>query len=83
MSALLVTDVNVITYCPLAFAGTVNCWMLAMFSPPAAAKMSKFVNTCVPLMLTLNTRLLAAVKNVSAKCSRTVWFGKDRAQARW
>jgi hypothetical protein len=37
----------------------------------------------VPLMLTLNTRLLAAVKNVSAKCSRTVWFGKDRAQARW
>jgi hypothetical protein len=33
MSALFVTDVNVITYCPLAFAGTVNCWMLAILPP--------------------------------------------------
>ena len=59
ISALFVTDVNVITYCPLAFAGTVNCLMLAMFSP------------CVPLIVTLNTCEPAVVKNVSQKCSRT------------
>ena len=53
-SELFTTDVNTITNCPLEFAGSVNCWMLAMFCPPAAAKMSKFVSTCVPLMLTLN-----------------------------
>ena len=62
MSALFVTDVNVITICPLAFAVAVNCWMLAMFSPPEAFTMSKFVSTCVPLMLTLNTREPAVVK---------------------
>jgi hypothetical protein len=42
MSALFVTDVNVITNCPLAFAVTVNCCMLAMFSPPAVAKRARF-----------------------------------------
>src|SRR3984885_12482543 len=56
MSALFVTDVNVITICPLAFAVAVNCWMLAIFSPLEAFTMSKFASTCVPLMLTLNTR---------------------------
>src|SRR5260370_31161716 len=71
INALLVTDVNVITNCPLEFAAAVNCWMFAMFCPPDAATMSKFVNTCVPLMLTLNTREPVVVKNVSAKCRRT------------
>ena len=42
MSALFVTDVNVITNCPLAFAAAVNCWMLAMFSVPAVAKRARF-----------------------------------------
>jgi hypothetical protein len=42
MSALFVTDVNVITNCPLAFADAVNWWMLAMFSPPAVAKRVRF-----------------------------------------
>jgi hypothetical protein len=41
MSALFVTDVKVITNCPLAFADAVNCWMLAMFSPPAVAKRAR------------------------------------------
>jgi hypothetical protein len=42
MSALFVTDVNVITNCSLAFAVAVNCCMLAMFSPPAVAKRARF-----------------------------------------
>jgi hypothetical protein len=68
MSALLTTDVNVITYWPLEFAASVNPWMLAMFCPPEAAKMSKLVSTCVPLVVTLNVREPAVVKKVSAKC---------------
>src|SRR5260370_33024224 len=67
INALLVTDVNVITNCPLEFAAAVNCWMFAMFCPPDAATMSKFVNTCVPLMLTLNTRQHVVGKEVPAK----------------
>jgi hypothetical protein len=39
---LFVTDVNVITNCPLAFAVAVNCRMLAMFSPPAVPKRARF-----------------------------------------
>jgi hypothetical protein len=42
MSALFVTDVNVITKFPLAFADAVNCWTLAMFFPPAVAKTARF-----------------------------------------
>jgi hypothetical protein len=42
MSAWFVTDVSVITNCPLAFADAVNCWMLAVFSPPAVAKRARF-----------------------------------------
>ena len=42
MSALFVTDVKAITNCLLAFADAVNCWMLAMFSPPAVAKRARF-----------------------------------------
>jgi|SRR5580692_10379386 hypothetical protein len=42
MSALFVTDVNVITNCPLAFADAVSCWMLAMFSSRAVAKRARF-----------------------------------------
>ena len=41
MSALFVTDVSVITNCPLAFADAVNCWMLAVFSPSAVAKRAR------------------------------------------
>ena len=74
ISALFVVDVNLIVICPLASAVAVNCWMLAMFCPPDAATMSKFVSTCVPLMLTLNTREPLVVKNVSQKCKRTVWL---------
>ena len=55
-SELLITVVNLITYWPEGLAAAVNCWMLAIFFPPAAAKMSKPVSACVPLMLTLNTR---------------------------
>jgi len=77
ISALFVTDVNVITYWPLEFAASVNCWMLAMFCPPDAATMSKFVSTCVPLIVTLNTREPVVVKNVSQKCKRTVWLDPE------
>jgi hypothetical protein len=42
MSALFVTEVNVITNCPLAFADAVNWWMLAMFCAPAVAKRARF-----------------------------------------
>jgi hypothetical protein len=42
MSALFVTDVSVITNCPLAFADAGNFWMLAVFSPPAVAKRTQF-----------------------------------------
>jgi hypothetical protein len=42
MSALFVTGVNAITNCLLAFADAVNCWMLAMFSPPVVAKRAGF-----------------------------------------
>ena len=39
---MFVTEVNVITNCPLAFADAVNWWMLAMFCPPAVAKRARF-----------------------------------------
>ena len=44
-SALLISVVNWMTYWPEAFAGDENCWMMAMFWPPAAEKMSKLVKT--------------------------------------
>src|SRR5215470_1096425 len=68
------TVVNWITYWPLALAFAVNCSMIALFLAPAAAKISKLLNTCVPLMLTLKIREPAADQKVSAKCSRTVWL---------
>src|SRR5215831_7564322 len=71
-SARSFVGVNVITNWPLELALAVNCSITALFCAPAVAKISKLVSTCVPLMLTLNTRELAAVQNVSAKCSRTV-----------
>jgi hypothetical protein len=43
MSALLVSEGNVITNCPLASAVAVNCCMLAMFCPPAVAKRVRFL----------------------------------------
>jgi hypothetical protein len=42
VSAWFVTDANVITNCPLAFADAVNCWMWAVFSPPAVARRTRF-----------------------------------------
>ena len=53
-----------------------------MNAAPAAAKMSNWERTVVPLMTTLKTRFPIAVWNSSAKCSRTVYdadgvrFGK-------
>src|SRR5579872_3593102 len=70
----LITEVNWIAYCPLEFAVSVNCSTMALFCAPAAAKISKLVNTCAPLMLTLKVLELAAAKKVSAKCRRTVWL---------
>src|SRR5260370_33716986 len=71
-SELSFTVVNRITYWPLELAFTVNCSTIALFLAPAAAKISKLVNTCVPLMVTLNTRAPAVDQKGSAKCSRTV-----------
>src|SRR5215510_5029757 len=71
---LSLTLVNWITYWPLELAFTVNCWMIALFLAPAAAKISKLVSTCVPLMVTLKMREPAADQKVSAKCRRTVWL---------
>src|SRR5215831_376107 len=66
------TDVNWTTYWPLEFALTVNCSITALFLAPAVAKISKFVNSCVPLMLTLKVREPEVEKKVSAKCSLIV-----------
>ena len=44
-----------------------------MNSPPAAAKMSKLVNTCEPLIATLNVRCPTPVAAYSQKWSRTVY----------
>src|SRR5215831_15662844 len=71
-SELLTTEVNWTTYWPLELAFIVNCSMTALFCAPAVAKISKLVNTCVPLMLTSKVRDPAELKNVSAKCRRTV-----------
>src|SRR5712691_1121611 len=62
INELLTTEVNVITYWPVELAFSVNCSMTALFLAPAAAKISKLVNTCVPLMLTLKVREPAAEK---------------------
>jgi hypothetical protein len=56
--ALSLTEVNWIVTLPLLSAVVVNCSTMAMSLPPAAAKMSKLLKTCVPLMATLKTRLL-------------------------
>src|SRR5689334_17790200 len=56
MRALSVTVVNTITYWPLELALAVNDLMSARFWPPAVWKISKLASTCVPLMITLNTR---------------------------
>ncbi len=55
-------EVKLITICPLALAVVVNCFTTAWFFAPAAAMMSKFVNTAVLLMLTLNTRCPTALQ---------------------
>src|SRR5579875_210102 len=71
--ALSVTVTNWIVTAPLLLAVVLNCSTTALYSPPAVAKMSKFVNTCTPFITTLKTRLPAAVQYSSAKCSRTVY----------
>src|SRR5258707_15370864 len=71
---VLTTEVNVTTMLPVESAGSVNCSITALFFAPAAAKMSKLVNTGVPLMLTLKVREPAVEKKVSAKCSLTRWL---------
>ncbi len=54
--------VNAITTWPLEFAVVLNVRTMALFAPPAAAKMSKAVSTVAPLMATLNVRCPAAVQ---------------------
>ena len=70
--ALSLTVTNWMVIAPLLGATAVNCSTTALYSPPAVAKMSKLVSTCVPLMRTLKMREPAVVQYSSAKCSRTV-----------
>src|SRR3569833_1820693 len=70
-SALSTTVVKAIIIWPLEFAAALNCWTFALNSPPAAAKMSKFVSTWLPLIETLKVRCPDAVWAYSAKCRRT------------
>src|SRR5712691_1032726 len=65
--------VNPITICPEELAVVVNCSVMALFCPPAAAKISNALSTVVPLMATLNFRCPTAVQVSSAKCKRTVY----------
>ena len=71
--ALSVTVLKLMTICPDAFAVAVKSRTTALKAAPAAAKMSKFDSTVVPLIRTLKTRFPAAVWNSSAKCRRTVY----------
>src|ERR1035438_5788204 len=41
---------------PLLGATSLNCSTTALYSPPAVAKMSKLVSTCVPSIRTLKVR---------------------------
>ena len=70
--ALSLTVVNWMVNVPLVGATAVNCSTTALYSPPAVAKMSKLVSTCVPSMETLKIREPAVVQYSSAKCSRIV-----------
>jgi hypothetical protein len=62
LGASAVPDVKETTTWPLLFAALVNCCTFALFAPPAAAMMSKFVSTGVLLMATLNVRWPTAVQ---------------------
>src|SRR5579872_5146435 len=44
--------VNWITTCPLLLTGVLKFSWMPIFSPPVAAKTSKLVNTCAPLIST-------------------------------
>ena len=57
-----------------------NTGATARLPPPAAATMSKFVSTGAPSMATLNRRWPAAVKDSSAKCSRTLYCPSGMAR---
>src|SRR3569623_2296937 len=70
--ALSVTVLKLMTIWPDAFAVAEKSRTTALNAAPAAAKMSKFDSTVVPLITTLKTRFPAAVWNSSAKWSRTV-----------
>src|SRR5580698_6877765 len=70
--ALSLTVTNWMVIVPVLDAVAVNGSITAMYSPPAAAKMSKSVSTWVPLISTLKVRDPAVVQYSSAKCSRTV-----------
>jgi len=56
------TEVQTMTIWPLLLALVENCWIVAIYSPPAVLKMSKAASTCVPLIETLNVRSPAAPK---------------------
>src|SRR3569623_484792 len=72
--ALSVTVVVLTTIWPAEVAVAVKSRTTALKLAPAAAKMSNFDRTVVPLIATLKTRLPFAVWNSSAKCRRTVYF---------
>lgn len=59
--AFSVTAINSITIAPPLGLTLLNTLSIAILPPPAAAYMSKFVNTCVPFILTLNTLAPALV----------------------
>ncbi len=69
--ALSLTDTNWMVTAPALLAVAVNDSATALNSPPAVAKMSKLVSTCVPLMRTLKVLDPAVVQYSSAKSSRT------------
>ena len=68
--ALSLTVTNWMVIAPALLAVAVNDSAAALNSPPAVAKMSKLVRTCVPLMRTLKVRDPAAVQYSSAKSRR-------------
>jgi hypothetical protein len=66
-------DTNCITIVPPLGLILLNTLSTAMFCPPAAAYMSKLLNTWLPFIVTLNTLAPALVWNVSANLSVT-WY---------
>lgn len=69
--ALFTLAENAMVIAPVV-TGTVNDSSSARFSPPAFAKMSKFVSSATLLIVTLNTLAPALAKTISANLRVTV-----------